>query len=498
MNTEYWRSRASRLSFDGRAVIDGARVAASSGQTFPGLNPATGEAIAAIAAGAAEDIDRAVGAARAAFEDRRWAGKPPAQRKAILLRLAQLIRDNAEDLALTESLDMGKPVRDALAIDIPSTAEAFAWTAEALDKLYGEVAPTAASAVALVTREPVGVVGAVVPWNFPLLMASWKVAPALAAGNSVVLKPAEQASLTALRLGDLALEAGVPPGVLNVVPGLGETAGQALGLHPDVDAIAFTGSTEVGARFLDYAARSNLKQVSLETGGKSPHLVFADCPDLDRAARAIAFGIFFNQGEVCNAGSRLLVHASIKDRLLAAVLDHAARLQPGDPLDPRTRMGALVDARHCDRVMGFVHAGLSEGAHLLTGGERVRVDGRGWFVTPTVFDGVTPDMTIWREEIFGPVLSVMSFDTEAEALRLANDSRYGLAAGVWTASLDRAHRMTRALRAGVVWVNCYDVAEMTVPFGGVKQSGFGGRDRSRHAFDKYTQLKTTWIRIGDR
>ncbi|HLO75974.1 MAG TPA: aldehyde dehydrogenase, partial [Magnetospirillum sp.] len=441
--------------------------------------------------------DMAVRSARAAFEDGRWSRKSPADRKAVLLELARLIRGHGEELALTESMDMGKPIRDAIAVDIPGAADAFAWYAEAIDKVYGEIAPTSRSALALITREPVGVVGAVVPWNFPLLNASWKVAPALAAGNSVVLKPAEQSSLTALRLAELALEAGVPPGVFNVVPGYGEVAGKALGLHADVDCLTFTGSTAVGAMFLEYAARSNMKQVSLETGGKSPHLVFADCADLDRAARAVAFGIFFNQGEVCNAGSRLLVEAGIKDRLIEAVLAHAARLQPGDPLDPGTRMGAMVDRRHCERVMEFIAAGRAEGARLVTGGRCVTVNDRGHFILPTIFDDVTPDMTIAREEIFGPVLSVMTFENEAQAVRMANDSRYGLAAGLWTSSLDRAHRVSRALRAGLVWVNCYDAGDMTVPFGGVKQSGSGGRDRSLHAFDKYTQVKTTWLRLND-
>lgn len=366
----YWSNLAQKLRLSGGAVIDGKIVQATSGETFDSLNPATGEIIGRVAACGAVDVDVAVRSARAAFEDGRWSGKSPAERKAVLLALARLIVAHGEELALTESLDMGKPIRDASTIDIPGAADAFAWYAEAIDKIYGEIAPTAPSVLALVSREPVGVVGAVVPWNFPLLMASWKVAPALAAGNSVILKPAEQSSLTAVRLGQLALEAGLPPGVLNVVPGYGEVAGRALGAHRDVDCLTFTGSTEVGAKFLEYAAQSNLKQVSLETGGKSPHIVFADCPDIDRAAQAVAFGIFFNQGEVCNAGSRLLVETGIKERLLAAILAHVERLQPGDPLDWRTRMGAIVDARHCDRVMQFIQAGMSEGARLVAGGKR--------------------------------------------------------------------------------------------------------------------------------
>ncbi|WP_296713772.1 aldehyde dehydrogenase [Rhodoblastus sp.] len=498
MDLQSWKKLARELKPCGDAIINGKAVAAKSGEVFDSLNPATGEVIAQVAACGDVDIDLSVRAARMAFDDGRWSGRSPAERKGVLSKLSQLIVAHRDELALLESLDMGKPIRDALAIDIPGAANAFAWHAEAIDKVYGEIAPTARSSLALVSREPVGVVGAVVPWNFPLLMACWKVAPALATGNSVILKPAEQSSLTAIRLAELALEAGLPEGVFNVTPGYGGVAGKALGLHDDVDCLTFTGSTAVGAMFLEYAARSNLKQVSLETGGKSPHIVFADCSDIERAAQAVAFGIFFNQGEVCNAGSRLLVEAGVKDRLMRGVLAHAAQLQPGDPLDVRTRMGAMVDDRHCDRVMEFIGAGLSEGARIVTGGQRATVAGRGSFIQPTVFDGVTPNMTIAREEIFGPVLSVMTFESEAEAVRLANDSRYGLAADVWTASLDRAHRMARALRSGLVWVNCYDVGDMSVPFGGVKQSGFGGRDRSLHAFDQYTQLKTTWIRINDK
>lgn len=491
----FWVYLKQNLSLQSGPFIDGQMVEPLSGESFSAINPATEQVLGQISACGAADVDRAVRSGRAAFEDGGWGRAAPAKRKAILLRLSALILERGEELALMESLDMGKPVRDALAIDIPGAAEAFAWYAEAIDKVYGEIAPTDPSALAMVTREPVGVVGAVVPWNFPLLMASWKVAPALAAGNSVILKPAEQSSLTALRLAELAVEAGIPAGVLNVVPGFGPIAGRALGLHPDVDVLTFTGSTAVGAMYLRYAADSNLKQVSLETGGKSPHLVFADCSNLDKAARAVAAGIFFNQGEVCNAGSRLLVEASIKDRLIGAILDQAARFEPGDPLDPKTRMGAMVDAHHCGRVMDFITSGQTEGARLLTGGERVRVHGVGHFIRPTIFDQVTPGMTILREEIFGPVLTVQSFQTEAEAIHLANDGIHGLAAGLWTSGLDRAHRLSRALQAGIVWVNCYDSGDMTVPFGGVKQSGFGGRDRSLHALDKYTQLKTTWVRI---
>lgn len=488
---EFWQEQAQRLTFRIDPFIDGGFVPALGNEHFDSINPATGAVLARVAACDGADMDRAVASARAAYSDGRWSGLPPARRKAVLLRLADLIRTHGEELALIECLDTGKPIRDALAVDIPGTADAFAWTAEAIDKIYGEIAPTGIQDLALVTREAIGVVGAVVPWNFPLLMTSWKVAPALAMGNSVILKPAEQSPLSALRLAELAAEAGVPPGVFNVVPGLGEVAGKALGLHPDIDCVSFTGSTATGARFLDYAARSNLKQVHLETGGKSAQVVFADAPDIDRTARAVAMGIFFNQGQVCNAGSRLLVERSIKDRLLDAIIDHAGRLHPRDPLDPQTRLGALVSEKHADSVAGFVKRAQREGARILCGGERA-----GCFMLPTVLDGVTSDMEIAQEEVFGPVLSVTAFDNEEQAVALANSTRYGIAAGLWTAGIDRAHRVARRLQAGLVWVNCYDIASMTVPFGGVKQSGFGGRDRSLHAFDKVSQLKTTWIRLG--
>ncbi|RUY74416.1 aldehyde dehydrogenase family protein, partial [Mesorhizobium sp. M7A.F.Ca.CA.001.05.1.1] len=377
-------------------------------------------------------------------------------------------------------------------VDVPGSAAIFQWYGEAIDKIYGEVAPTGEGDLVLVRREPLGVVGAVVPWNFPLDMATWKCAPALAAGNSVVLKPAEQSPLSALLLAELAMEAGLPAGVLNVVPGLGETAGQALGRHMDVDCLAFTGSTAVGKMFLQYSGQSNMKQVWLETGGKSPNLVFADCGDLDVVADMAAFGIFFNQGEVCSANSRLLVQRGIKDALVEKLVQRAAATQPGDPLDPISKMGAMVDSRHAANVMRFVEAG-KKTARLVAGGDMVTVNGRGSFVQPTIFDDVTPADPIARDEIFGPVLSVIAFDDEADAIRIANDSPYGLAASLWTDSLSRAHRIAGRLQAGTVSVNKVDALSPMTPFGGFKQSGFG-RDLSLHALDKYTALKTTWIK----
>jgi gamma-glutamyl-gamma-aminobutyraldehyde dehydrogenase len=414
------------------------------------------------------------------------------ERKKVLLRLSELILAHRDELAILETLNVGKPVTNSSTGDIPSAANCIAWYAEAIDKVYGEVAATAWDMTTLVIREPVGVVAAVVPWNYPLSMAAWKLGPALATGNSVVLKPAEQSPFTALRLGQLALEAGIPPGVLNVVPGLGETAGRALGLHMDVDCVAFTGSTEVGKYFMQYSGQSNIKRIGLELGGKSPQIVLADCTDLDAAATAIANGIFANSGQVCNAGSRLIVDEAVKESLLAKVLERASALKPGDPLDPKTRMGSLVTKEHMERVLRYVTQGVDAGAKLLVGGERTLMNSGGYFVGPTVFDQVRNDMTIAREEIFGPVLSTITVKGIDEALHVANETIYGLAASVWTNDVKAALRAAKAIRAGVVWVNCFDRGLMSVPFGGFKQSGFG-RDKSLHAMDKYTDLKAIWL-----
>ena len=482
------------MRLDGRAVINGERVAARSGQSFDCISPVDGRILAQVARSSEADIDAAVSAARAAFEDRRWSGLAPAQRKRIMIKFADLLLAHADELAITETLDMGKPVKYARSVDVNSASNCIRWYGEAVDKVYDEIAPTSRNALALITREPVGVVGVIVPWNYPMIMASWKIAPALAAGNSVVLKPSEKSPLTALRMADLALQAGIPAGVFNVVPGYGAEAGSPLALHMDVDCIAFTGSTRVGKQIHVMAGQSNLKRAWTELGGKSPNIVFADCPDLDKAVQAAVGSIFFNQGESCNAPSRLFVEASIKDRFLEKALALVPDFAPGNPLDKGTVMGALVDKVQMDTVLRYIESGKSEGAKILAGGEQTMRETGGFYVQPTIFDEVRNDMTIAREEIFGPVLSVLSFTDTADVVRQANQTIYGLQAGVWTRDLNKAHGVARALRAGTVHVNQYDEDDITVPFGGFKQSGVG-RDKSLHAFDKYTETKTTWIRI---
>ncbi len=458
-------------------------------------SPIDGQPIAEVAAGDAATIGEAVAAARVAFEDGRWSGLAPSARKEVLVRWADLCHERREDLALLHALEMGKPAREARDVDMRAVVRTIRWFGEAIDKILDEIPNVDADVVALIQREPAGVVGAVVPWNFPLTMAAWKLAPALAAGCTVVLKPAEQSPLSALLLAELGQEAGLPDGVLNVVNGLGHVAGRALGEHPDVDVVTFTGSTAVGRKFLEYSAGSNIKRVWLELGGKGANVIFPDA-DVDKAASTAAWSIFYNAGQMCTAGSRLLVHESIHDDVVERVMAIASAMQPANPLAEDAPLGAVVSAQHRDTVHGMVETGLRESGDLLTGGAPVLTETGGAYYPPTVVDAVRADSLLAQQELFGPVLAVTTFSSETEALELANGTPYGLASAVWTNDLSRAHRFSRKLKMGVVWVNCYEEGDLTVPFGGVKQSGFG-RDKSLHALDKFFDIKTTWMQLGE-
>ncbi|EHT05663.1 MULTISPECIES: aldehyde dehydrogenase PuuC [Klebsiella] len=489
-NLAYWQQKARELTIETRLFINGEYSAAADNSVFATVDPTAQQTLAEVARGKKADVDRAVQAARGVFDRGDWSQASPAQRKAVLHKFADLMDAHREELALLETLDTGKPIRHSLRDDIPGAARAIRWYAEAIDKVYGEVAPTSGNELAMIVREPIGVIAAVVPWNFPLLLACWKLGPALASGNSVVLKPSEKSPLTALRLAGLAKQAGLPDGVFNVVSGFGHEAGQALALHPDVEVITFTGSTRTGKQLLKDAGDSNMKRVWLEAGGKSANIVFADCPDLQKAVNATAGGIFYNQGQVCIAGTRLLLEESIADRFLDLLKEQAKAWQPGNPLDPNTTMGMLIDNTHADSVHSFIRAGEAHSTLLLDGRKNP------WpaAVGPTIFVDVDPASPLSQEEIFGPVLVVTRFHTEEQALALANDSRYGLGAAVWTRDLSRAHRVSRRLKAGSVFVNNYNDGDMTVPFGGYKQSG-NGRDKSLHALEKFTELKTIWIAL---
>ncbi|MBL9051275.1 MAG: aldehyde dehydrogenase family protein [Tabrizicola sp.] len=476
----------------GKLLIEGHWLEGA-GET-PVLSPIDGRQLTTIAAADAADVARACASARAAFEDGRWSRMAPAARKAVMHRLADLIERNAAELAVLGVRDNGTEISMALKAEPGSTAATFRYYAEAIDKIYGEIAPTPSIVLALIHREPVGVVGAIVPWNFPLMIGAWKIAPALATGNSVVLKPAETASLSLLRLAALALEAGVPPGVFNVVTGPGRVTGEALALSPDVDVLVFTGSGATGRRLLQYSAQSNLKRCYLELGGKSPNVVFADAPDLSTAAKAAATAIFRNAGQVCVAGSRLLVEASVHDRFVDELATATRKMAVGNPLKLETQVGAVNSLTQLEGNLGFVTDATREGGEIVTGGERVLQETGGYYMDPTIVTGVRPEHRLYREEVFGPVLAVTPFTDEAEALRLANSSDFGLAAGVWTANLSRAHRMIRGIRSGVVHVNTYGGADVTVPLAGTKQSG-NGADKSLHALEKYTDLKTAWIQL---
>lgn len=488
---QYWTEEAAKVTLHTRPFIGGRFVEAGTTE-FENRNPATGALLSEVSDTGTAGVDAAVRAARSTFDTGVWSRAGVAFRRKKMLQFADLLDQHSAELALLDSLDMGKRVADAHELDLPFSTALFRYYAEAIDKINDEVAPTPPGTLAMIRRVPLGVVGAVIPWNYPVDMLAWKVAPAIAAGNSVVLKPAEQSPSSALRIAELAVEAGIPEGVLNVVPGLGETTGKALGLHPDVDVLTFTGSTEVGSYFLQYAGQSNLKQVWLECGGKSPHLVFADAQDLATTAKQTAAGIWFNQGAVCSAHSRVLVERSVHEEFVALVTAEAAAYSPGDPLDPAAGMGAIVSPEQTDQVMEFIAGAQKAGARLVTGGERISRQGSDSYVQPTVFDGVDPASALAREEVFGPVLAITPFDTEDQAVTLANDSAYGLAASVATSNLSRAHRLTEQIHAGTITVNGVDAFSAWTPFGGFKGSGFG-RDLSLHALDKYVGLKTVWI-----
>ncbi|MFU8780814.1 MAG: aldehyde dehydrogenase [Kiritimatiellia bacterium] len=496
LSCEDYTARAAALDLPSCAFINGKYMPAKSGKTFATINPATGDVLTQISACGSEDVDLAVEKARKAFDQGVWSRLHPSERKAIMIQWVKLIKRNRFELATMESLDSGKPIRDCVSQDIPETVNCLAWYAEAADKLYGQISPTTDEALGLIVREPAGVVACVLPWNFPMLMLAWKAGPALAAGNSVIVKPAEQTSMTALRLAELAEEAGIPAGVFNVVPGLGEEAGAAIGKHMDIDVVSFTGSTEVGRMFMKYAAESNLKRVVLECGGKNPAVVLSDAENLDSVAEYVVYAVFWNMGENCTSNSRLIVHASVKDALMEKVMEKVKDWRTGNPLDPANALGAIVSQTQFDQIMGYIKGAQKEGAKLILGGEALKL-GKGLFIPPTIFDDVKPDMAIARDEIFGPVLAVMTVGSDEEAIVLANATCYGLQASVFTSNVKKALRAGRDLKAGTVSVNCYSEGDITTPFGGYKLSGFGGRDNSLQAFEPYTETKAIWIDLSD-
>ena len=486
-----WKALADDLNIEGRAFINGEYRDALSGATRTTYSPGDGAALADVANCGTEDADEAVRIARAVFEKGTWTNMAPGDRKAVQVRWAELIEDHADEIALLECLDVGKPIADTTGIDVPSAVRSIRWAGEATDKYYDEIPPTPHDTLALVQRLPLGVVAAIVPWNFPLSTTAWKLAPSLATGNSVILKPASNTPLSALRIAGLGAEAGIPDGVLQVLPGPGGSLGKHLSLHMDVDGLTFTGSTEIGKQLMQYSGQSNLKRTFLELGGKSPNIVFADA-NLEKAAMMAAVAVFWNGGQTCTAGTRLIVENSIRERFLDMVIENCKGWMPGDPLDPGTTMGPMIDQGQLQTVAEYVGIGREEGASLVFGGKQVLSELGGCYHEPTVFDGVHNDMRIAREEIFGPVMSVLGFDDAEEAVRIANDSIYGLAGAVWSNNINTAHQVARAVRVGTMGINNYFGGDATVPFGGFKQSG-NGRDKSMHAFDDYTELKTTWI-----
>ncbi len=486
-----WSALAADLRIESRAFVNGRYEDALSGETRPTISPIDGRTLSDVASCGVEDADRAVKIARETFESGVWANMAPADRKGILVRWADLIEQNADEIAVLESLDVGKPIADTTGNDVPAAARTIRWSGEAIDKVYDEISPAPANCLALIQRLPLGVVAAIVPWNFPLTTTAWKLAPSLATGNSVILKPASNTPLSAIRIAGLASEAGLPDGVLSVLPGPGGSLGKHLALHEDIDGLTFTGSTEVGKQLMQYSGQSNLKRTFLELGGKSPNIVFADA-DLEKAATMAAVAVFYNGGQTCTAGTRLIVEESIRDKFIEMVVSKSAAWMPGDPLDPETTMGAMIDAGQLKTVTDYVDIGRKEGATLVFGGKQVMADSGGCYHEPTIFDGVSNDMRVAQEEIFGPVMSVIGFKDADEAVAIANDSIYGLAGAVWSNNINTAHKVAAAVRVGTIGINNYFGGDITVPFGGFKQSG-NGRDKSIHAFNDYTELKTTWI-----
>ena len=487
---------AAKIQFPTDPFINGRFQKSNAGRVMESINPATGSVITNISACDDSDVNYAVKVSRDAFNSGEWANKHPSERKAVLLKLAQLIEENKTELAVLESLESGKPISECELTDLPETIVTIQWHAEAIDKMYDQISPANVDAVGLITREPLGVVGCVLPWNFPLMMLAWKIAPALAGGNSVIVKPAEQTSMTALRVAELATEAGIPPGVLNVLPGEGPDVGEPMGRHLDIDAISFTGSTEVGRLFLEFSGQSNLKKIILECGGKNPAVVLSDANNLDGVAEHIVFAALWNMGQNCTANSRLIVHKSLKDTLLEKVREKMKDWHTGDPLDPENQLGAIISKEQYDKILGYIEVAKSEGAELIEGGNAIN-SGEGLFIEPTLFSGVTAEMIIAKEEVFGPVFVMMTVDSDKEAIDLANDTCYGLQASLFTSSVTKAHKYGRALQAGTVSVNCYGEGDISTPFGGYKLSGFGGRDNSLMAHDQYTETKTLWIDISE-
>lgn len=496
LTKDEYQAIAADLSFPVNAFINGRFAKPESGKTMNSINPATGEVIAKVAACGAADVDRAVSKAREAFDRGDWSRMHPSDRKSAMIQLVKLMHRDRYRLAVLESLESGKPIRECQMTDLPETIECLKWHAEAADKIYDQLSPSGDDAVGMIVREPAGVVACVLPWNFPLQMMAWKIGPALAAGNSVIVKPAEQTSMSALRVAELATEAGFPEGVLNVLPGAGPDVGEPLGRHGNVDVVSFTGSTEVGRRFLEYSAQSNLKRVVLECGGKNPAVVLEDADRLDHAAKSIVYAALWNMGQNCTANSRIIVHRNVKKRLMERIVEQLRLWKTGDPLDPTNHLGAIVSREQYDRILTYIKQAKAEGANLVSGGKVIE-SGNGLFIEPTLFDGVSPDMTIAREEVFGPVFVIIEVQSDAHAIAVANDSCYGLQASLYTSNVRNAHRYAKALQAGTVSVNCYAEGDRTTPFGGYKLSGFGGRDNSLLAHDQYCEIKTIWLDIGD-